>query len=242
MVTKPHPVLLNRVKDGTTWEDILKFITAGYSISVDETGNHILTGPKVVYGPTWIPEAFSQPIIHPRMAILHTNAGPVRTAWQSLWRYILRTDISLEMHFDVQMDGVIANLQPLNRRADCNYKANSFYISGDSTRYGAIAFETQDNGYASLDFTPWSVEQSRSIINALTCLSVCYGILCTAPPSWNDSGIGHHVLFPNDWTNVAGKTCPGKARIRQMDYIRSEVANNLAGFINATGWKCGSRG
>lgn len=238
-MTTPHPKLLNRNGAGTTWEDILKYITRGYSISVDETGNHILSGPNVVYGPTWIPEAFSQPTIKPRMAILHSNAGPHKTPWRSLWDYIRRSDIVLEMHFEVQMDGIIANLQPLNRRADCNYRANSFYLPGDSTRYGAIAFETQDDGYLTLNTTPWTIEQSRSIINALTCLSVCYGIWCTAPASWNDSGIGHHNLFPNDWTNVPGKTCPGAARVRQMDYIRGEVQQNLAGFINATGWTCG---
>lgn len=235
-----HPVLKNKNEKGESWENILTFITGGYSISVDEIGNHILTGPKVVYGTSWIPEAFSQPIIKPRMAIIHTNAGPRKTWWGSLLAYMRRDDISLEAHFIPQMDGTIAQSFPLNRRADCNYKANSFFLPGGSIRYGAISFECQDEGYATLDVTPLTLDQSRSIINALTCISVCYGVLCTAPPAWNDSGIGHHVLFPNDWTNVPGKTCPGKARIRQMDYIRAEVATNLAAFMAHTSWRCGN--
>lgn len=235
-----HPKLQKRTEDGRTWQDILRYITGGYSIDVHPNGFHVLTGPKVVYNDTWLPEAYTNPYIAPRMAILHSQAGPKKTKWKSLWNYMFRKDISLEAHFLVELDGTIANTFPINKRADCNYRANSFRLPGNPTLYGGISFETQDEGYPTLNNTPWSPEQLRAIIAALTCISVCYGVWCTAPVRWNDSGIGHHNLFPNDWTNVKGKTCPGSARIRQMDYIRSEVATLLAAFGANTGWKCGT--
>ena len=34
---------------------------------------------------------------------------------------------------------------------------------------------------------------------------------------WDDAGLGYHTLFPSQWTNVPGKTCPGRIRIRQWN-------------------------
>lgn len=241
-----HPKLKQSAHSGKTWNDTLSDITGGYTIQITNEGHHIVVGPKVVYGDTWIPEASTQPVIKPRMAILHTNAGPRKTPWRALWNYIARKDVVGEFHFDVQMDGIALQAMPLNRRADCNFSANSFKLSGSDTLYGGISFETQDLGYATLNKTPWTTEQLDTIIKILTCICVVYGVKCTQPAAWNDSGIGHHSLFPYQgigskaWTNVKGKTCPGTARIRQMDFIRTQVAHNLAKFMNETGWTCGS--
>lgn len=246
METKVHPKLARKIPDGNTWDNVLKWITAGYSIGVTSEGHHVLVGPKVVYGEVWTPEASTQPQIKPRMCILHTNAGPRKTPWRNLYNHIFRKDVVGEMHFQADMDGTIANLMPLNRRADCNYSANSFRIANDPTLYGAISFETQDEGWPTLNTTPWTVPQLESMIAAITCICVVYGVYCTQPAKWDDSGIGHHSLFPygglgsKAWTNVRGKTCPGTARIRQMDYVRARVAKNLADFGQVTGWKCGT--
>jgi hypothetical protein len=67
---------------------------------------------------------------------------------------------------------------------------------------------------------------------------VCYGIACTNPTRWDDTGIGHHCQYP-EWSSYTGKTCPGAARIRQMDYVRHTVAGMLADYSKATGWQCG---
>jgi len=231
----PHRRLQQRTSAGTPWYDVLSAITGGYTI----TAADVLVGPRVVYRP--IPESTTQPIIKPRSAILHTNAG--KTSARSLWAYYTNPLVSGESHLQVSFDGVEQYL-PFTRRADCNYSANRW--RDGSTMWGAISFETQDLGAATVDTTPWSLQQLESMIATLTCLAVVYGIQCTQPATWNASGIGHHTLFPFQgigrpaWTNVRGKTCPGRARIAQMDYIRRRVADNLGQFVQQTGWQCGT--
>lgn len=233
----PHPTLRRTTADGRTWSDILKWITKGYTISDD----HILDGPNAVYKP--IPESTTQPFIVPHSAILHTNAGS--TGANSLWGWISQAKVTGEPHFQVGYE-LIEQYMPLNRRADCNYSANRWAatVDGQTVYRGAISFETTDNGSATLDKTPWTMEQLSSMIGALTAICVVYNVSCVEPPYWDASGIGHHTLFPFQgigypaWSNVRGKTCPGAARKLQMPWIRQAVANNLAEFGRETGWKC----
>jgi hypothetical protein len=250
MTPNPHPVLARRTDDGRLWQDILRFITGPGGYWIDD--QHLLHGGVTVV--KLLPEASKQPTIYPRSAILHSNAGPRLTFWQSLWTWMSREDVTGESHFQVQgvdaterTQAVIVQNMPLNRRADCNYSANR-WLRG--SRYvGAISFETQDRGAASLNTTPWSLAQLDAMIGALTAICVTYGVWCTEPTEWHGSGIGHHNRFPQPnrippfapaWTNVYGKTCPGNARIRQMPYIRDEVAKRVAAFANQTGWSCGT--
>lgn len=240
----PHPILNQRTDKGHLWRDVLLMVTAqgqgGGGFWIDD--GHWLRGQQVIVSPI-MPEATTQAILHPRNAILHSNAGPRKTPWASLWAYVRRADITGEPHF--QVDGVDATsltdafiIQgiPLNRRADCNAKANSWWRNGK--RVGAVSFESQDRGSPSLPTTPWSVGQVHCIIGALTAICVVYGVACTAPTSWDDTGIGYHSQF-KEWSIYVGKTCPGASRIRQMDYIRGQVAHNLIAFAAETGWKCG---
>lgn len=248
MTITPHPVL-TRITGGNLWLNLLQMVTApapgvpGYWFDA----NGWLQGPDVRTKP--IPEAATQPEIVPHSAILHTNAG--KTGARSLWAYITRKDVTGEPHFQVGYD-VLEQYMPVIKRADCNYSANRWkakLASGAQVYRGAVSFETQDNGAATLDKTPWSPRQQQHLIGALTALCVCYGVQCTAPAVWDSSGIGHHTLHPFQgvghpaWTNVRGKTCPGRQRIAQMDHIRAEVARRLALFADATGgaWKCGGR-
>lgn len=232
-----HPVLNRVAKNGTnTYGDVLKFITGGYWID----DQHWLSGPNVARRP--IPEAATQPIIHPRNAILHTNAGSNSAA--SLWSWITQSTVTGEPHFQVGYK-YLEQYMPLNRRADCNYSANRWFDATVGRYFGAISFETQDNGAATLNHTPWTLAQLGHMVNALTAICVCYGVQCTQPATWDRSGIGHHSLFPYQgvgskaWTNVRGKTCPGYARIAQMDYVRSEVQLRMAAFVRETGFVCG---
>lgn len=218
----------------------LRWITGDFWID----HQHWLHGPTVVKTPVE-PEASTQAIIVPWSAILHTNAGVNKTSFMSLITYWRRADIVGEAHF--QVDGVditdpsvrfapIAQAIPLNRKADCNYKANRWW---NGKQYvGAISFETQDRGGATLPTTPWSLAQVNSMVSTLTWLCVCYGVWCTAPANYQDSGIGYHSQYP-EWSSYVGKTCPGAARIRQMDYVRQGVAGCLSQFSQATGWQCG---
>lgn len=232
----PHPLLHQRNSKGTPWYDILSYITGGYTV----TDRHTINGPHVVYRP--IPESVTQPTIEPRSAILHTNAG--LNSASSLWAYISRASVTGEPHFQVGYESM-EQYMPLNRRADCNYSAN-LWREGLHT-YGAISFETQDNGSATVNSTPWTFRQLDLITNTLTCIGVVYGVACVQPATWDASGIGHHTLFPFQgigrpaWTNVRGKTCPGAARIAQMDEIRRQVATKLGEFAKHTDWKCGGR-
>jgi hypothetical protein len=218
---------------------------------------HWVHGPDGIVT-TWdrpaIPEASTQAIIRPIGSIQHSNAGPHETPWWNLAAYWNRADITGEAHF--QLDGVDGPVEtklfqaiPLNRRADCNYRAN--YFIKDGMPRGFISFETQDNGGSSLPVTPWSIgniEQGGNqwgqidvlvAVNTLIC--VTYGTYCSYPTHWQDSGIGHHSAY-KEWSVYVGKTCPGEARIRQMDYLRAKVAEKLAAFSDATGWRCGMVG
>lgn len=216
---------------------VLRWITHDYW----PDANGWIHGPTVVHQP--IPEAFTQPAIVPVLAILHSNAAPALTRWESLIAYWRRSDITGEAHFQVagvnatgDKAGRLVQAMPVTVRADCNYKANRFLQGG---RYvGAVSYETEDRGAATLDQTPWPVAQLGPIISSLTCIAVGWGLWCTAPAAWNDRGIGHHVQF-TEWSSFTGKTCPGAARIRQMDGVRAGVATMLAEYSKATGWQCG---
>jgi hypothetical protein len=215
--------------------------------------SHWVHGPAGLTTIKPIPEAYTQSLIRPIGSIQHSNAGPHETPWWNLWAYMNRSDITGEAHF--QLDGVdgddthLVQLIPLNRRADCNYKGN--YFVKDGLPRGYVSFETQDNGAASLPVTPWSIgniNEGGSIwgqidvliaVNTLIC--VTYGSWCSVPTHWQDSGIGHHSQY-KEWSVYVGKTCPGEARIRQMDYLRQQVAIKLAAFSDATGWRCGMVG
>jgi hypothetical protein len=227
MMQNPHPKLDRHTPEGVQWADALAWISGGFWIDA----NHLLHGPGVAT--RLIPEASTQGKITPRTAILHTNAGS--SGVRSLWSWITRKDVNGEPHFQVASDGGVEQYMPLTRRADCNYSANAF----------AISYETQDNGSATLDRDGWTLEQLAAVIGSLTAICVTYGVQCTQPSTWAAGGIGHHSLHPFQgvgrpaWTNVRGKTCPGRARIAQMDFIRQAVAERLADFIQATGWSCG---
>lgn len=188
---------------------------------------HMLIGPNVRH--ELLPEALRQQEIQPWSIILHSNAGPRKTPWESLKAFMAREDITGESHFLVDMDGTVVQLMPLNRRADCNYKANSFTVPfyGSKMVVGAISFETQDEGYGTLDRTPWTLPQVTAIANAVAAIGHKYGVPYVQPARWSDQGVGHHCLFP-EWSIYKGKTCPGRARIQQMDFIRMQAASICA--------------
>lgn len=233
----PHPSLAvaNR-------HNVLRIVTHTFRIG-DETihGDFYINKDHLIVSPNCRvelvePEAHSQNIIIPRSSILHSNAGPSKTGWMNLIKYWRRKDITGEAHFQVPLNDKIVQAMPLNRKADCNYKANGFWLDGKY--YGAISFETGDNGHPTLDKTPWTPTQLAHIIGVNVCLAVVYGIWCTTPAYWTDTGIGHHSQF-KEWSSYVGKTCPGAARIRQMDFVRSQVAERLALYGQHTGWQCG---
>lgn len=214
----------------------LQKVNGGYYIA-----HHRLVGPDVAI--RLIPENNTQPKISPRSCILHTNAG-AGTA-NSLYGWITNPANNGEPHFQVAMDGHIEQYMELNRRADCNFSANRWDDPTAPTgAWGAISFETQDLGSSSLNRTPWTLPQFQALVGTITAICVAYNVQCVQPATWDASGIGHHSLFPYQgigrkaWTNVRGKTCPGAARIAQMDEVRRQVQHRLALYSQTTGWKC----
>jgi hypothetical protein len=233
----PHTRLLGRsVKTGVKYLDALEQVNKGYYINVQDR----LVGPGVVA--RLIPENNTQPLIVPRNVILHTNAGT--SGAKSLYSWITRATVNGEPHFQVAKDGTIEQYMELNKRADCNFSANRWLDVKSGVWYGGVSFETQDGGVATLNRTPWSFQQMDALVGSLTAICVTYGVHCVQPATWDGSGIGHHSLFPfqgvgsKAWTNVRGKTCPGAARIAQMDEVRRQVQHRIAAYSDATGWKC----
>jgi hypothetical protein len=152
-----------------------------------------------------LPEATTQKPITPRLVVLHTNAGASSTSPQQLWNYMARADVNVECTFDVAADGQVWQMMPCNVRADCNAQANDF----------AVSIETQDNGAATLNSTPWTPAQCDSIVALLAWLADTYAIPMWRCGAWNGSGVGAHRDFP-EWSSAA-HSCPGDARFAQVD-------------------------
>jgi hypothetical protein len=193
-----------------------------------------LQGPTAIHQP--IPEATTQERITPRSVIHHTNAGGAHTRWDALLGYWRRADITIEAHAQITSAGEFVQAVPLTRRADCNAKANA-WTGPDAVRYGALSWETEDAGGATVESTPWTLEQLATIIAADTAACATYGIACGDGAKWTDSGLFPHNRFP-EFSIYTGKTCPGRARTAQLDYVRAEVAGRLARFHELNGSSC----
>ncbi|MFM1966816.1 MAG: hypothetical protein RL134_2541 [Actinomycetota bacterium] len=234
MTAAPHLAFRGLGLNGKTSKlDIIKFATGGFWLDAD----HVLHGPGVLYKP--LPEAATQPKITPRNVILHSQAAPTKIPWWNAWAYWNRGDITGEAHTLCNLDGTIIQAMPFNVRADNNYKGNSWTHLGN--RYGALSCETQDFGAASLQTTPWAQQQFHALVAMTTVQCVAYRIACTAPTTWDDTGIGYHSQF-KEWSIYVGKTCPGQQRIRQMDELRRQVASRVAAFYEGAGGTCPTKG
>lgn len=211
-----------------TEKDIIRYLNHSYIFD----SNGVLEGVDAIWKP--IPENNTQPTIVPRGSIAHTNGATYYTPWYSLWKFWNRSDITKEAHFQLDLDGTIIQAMSVHRRADCNYKANMFYLN--SIPYGFISYEAADKGAATLDKTGYTLPQLHDMVCINTALVLQYGVHCTMPATWTSSGIGHHCLH-DEWSQHNGP-CPGKARIAQMDYIRRDVTERVAHILQGMGKSC----
>lgn len=158
---------------------------------------------------TWmpLPEADSQPHIVPTQMIVHSIVGSARGAYSHF-----RNNTSIESHWITTKSGEAWQLMESDRSADANYKANR---RPDGT--GALSMETEDNRDPDRD--PWTGAQLDTIVDWFEWGHRTYGIPLVLCRAWDAPGIGYHTLFPDHWTNVRGKTCPGKVRIAQFHDI-----------------------
>lgn len=210
--------------------DALQQVNAGYWF--DPEG--VLHGENVTWAP--IPENNTQPTIIPHSAILHSNGGPVAATWQNLRGFMGTDKETKECHFDVDNSGQAGQFMSVLRRADCNFDANLWMYNGKA--YGAISIETGDHGAKGLDTTGWNFAQLATLSAILTAAAVQYEIGCNEVLRWDGKGIDYHTKFPylgpgiKAWTNVAGKTCPGKQRKLQTPFLRNEVATRVGNYMN----------
>lgn len=152
-----------------------------------------------------LPQNKTQPKIVPTQWIVHTAVdapGPTNLAG-----YFER-HAYLESHTWLRWDRH-EQLMDTEVRADANYLANR---RSDGT--GAISTETEDDGDPV--GKPWNAYQVQELIRTGVELNRLHGIPPRLPARHDEPGMGYHSLFPNHWTNVKGKTCPGPTRIQQF--------------------------
>lgn len=154
-----------------------------------------------------------QPLITPTQWIVHTAVdGPGPT---NLGNYF-ETGTALESHEWLRWDRYEQFIW-YDRSADANYKVNHWYNPTTKRYEGAISTETEDDGDPIM--RPWNAYQLKQLIRG----GVWKVKNLKIPPrlcrSVHDPGMGWHSMYPNDWTNVPGKTCPGSVRIRQFKEI-----------------------
>lgn len=174
-------------------------------------------GPDLIISP--LPEAATQAKITPRLIINHTQAGPAKTSWKNLQAYLNQAGVNLEPHLIIEMDGLVVQLMPFTRKADCSYKANGFYIG--STYCGALSVETQDLGGATLNTTPWTDAQFESMAQVWAASCVKYAIPVQEVATWNGQGVSYHSRHP-EWSADAHR-CPGPARQAQMPALLARI-------------------
>jgi hypothetical protein len=166
------------------------------------------------HGGHWrpLPDHGHEPAITMRTVIHHSIVGSAEGAWQ-----YFASGTSIESTFIVKKSGYFWQIMSLGEQADANFRANAF----------AGSIETEDNGDP--DHDPWTPAQLDTLVwLSLEMRRLRPAIARRKCRTWDDAGLGYHTLFPNQWTNVPGKTCPGRIRIGQWEstvlprYLRGE--------------------
>jgi N-acetylmuramoyl-L-alanine amidase len=153
------------------------------------------------HGGHWrpLPDSGHEPAIAMRTVIHHSIVGSAEGAYQ-----YFAGSTPLESTFIVKKSGYFWQCMSLGEQADANFRANDF----------AGSIETEDNGHPDTD--PWTAAQLDTLVwLSLEMRRLRPLIARRKCRTWDDAGIGYHSLFPGQWTNVPGKTCPGRIRIRQ---------------------------
>lgn len=156
-----------------------------------------------------IPEAWTQPAITVRAAIVHSAGGhgELYGWWMSDASHGLESSVFIA---DDQtghgfVDGEIVQYMGVGIKADANGEANSF----------ATSIETASSVGATERWTP---AQAAALVRFLDWHATVTGTPRRLMATPTDTGIAWHVQFgaPGPWTKVRGKVCPGPARVRQL--------------------------
>ena len=148
-----------------------------------------------------IPPGSSDPRIKARIGILHVDAGNAET----LYGWFNGPSGGIESHGFIKKTGTLEQYRDTDWEADANYLANPF----------ATSWETQGFGEGE-----WTDEQLAMIKRVMRWEAKADGIPLRVCQRWDDpkGGWGFHTMFPQ-WSNVSGKTCPGKDRIVQFNRV-----------------------
>jgi hypothetical protein len=163
-----------------------------------------------------LPENETAPKITATQVILHSAVGS-----NSLYNYFGRSNVVVESHFWVSLDGRVEQYMDTARQADANYKANC----------RAISIESADNGDP--DDFPWTDAQLEAISRIVAWAHVTHGIPIQPCAEWDSPGVDYHSKYPGIWTPVKGKTCPGTDRIEQVPGLRARAKEILVAFTEA---------
>jgi N-acetylmuramoyl-L-alanine amidase len=153
------------------------------------------------HGGHWrpLPDHGHEPPITMRTVVHHSIVGSAEGAWQ-----YFASGTALESTFIVKKSGYFWQIMSLGEQADAQFRANAF----------AGSIETEDNGNPDTD--PWTPAQIDTLVwLSLEMRRLRPAIARRKCRTWDDAGLGYHSLFPGQWSNVPGKTCPGRIRIRQ---------------------------
>lgn len=149
-----------------------------------------------------LPENKTEPTIRPTQLIFHSIVGSAEGAYG-----MFLNSSNLESTFIVKKSGRIIQIMDTTRQADANFHAN--------VRAGSV--ETEDNGHPDTD--PWTDAQLEALLQIAQFYHENHNLPLRQCPTWDAAGYGYHSLFPGEWTNVPGKTCPGTIRIKQYREI-----------------------
>lgn len=172
--------------------------------------------PYAVWTP--LPETVSQPRIDTTTFVLHSMAGPALTSLEAISRYYMRTDITGEPTWALDLVGRACQYMATDQRADNNAQANRF----------AASVETQDRGAGTLPVTPWTDAQVAQLAGMAAFLHLAEGVPLRRPDRYNSGGVDGHRAFP-EWSIYVGKTCPGDARWDQIPAV-IELATTIAAW------------
>jgi hypothetical protein len=167
------------------------------------------------HGGHWrpLPDSGHEPAIAMHTVIHHSIVGSAEGAFQ-----YFAGATAIESTFIVKKSGYFWQIMSLGEQADANFRANAF----------AGSIETEDNGHPDTD--PWTPAQLDTLVwLSLEMRRLRPLIARRKCRTWDDPGIGYHSLFPGQWTNVPGKTCPGA--IRKQQWSQHVLPRYLAGQI-----------
>jgi hypothetical protein len=181
--------------------------------------------PDIIHA--FLPQDATQAKVKAWSGINHTQAGTNKTFWQNLKRWWERPEAGgTEAHVITELDGLLVQLMRLTRRADCNFKANGWYET-DVGYVGAVSIEHQDNGWGPGNpngAQDWPPPQFETTCQFWAAVCVWAKIpVQDVLPDWNDRGISYHSRH-EEWSKFVGKSCPGWARIDQMDAMRMRIS------------------